>query len=217
MKLKEAQKLIHLLYEGDTDYPDSPQDDDYQLRLALINMIISEWENTPNVTWRELLETNQDQKIEAGKLVYSLPDNFRKLYISPDDSYSGIYLGNMNIKEIPIEEKFKAEKAGKPCFYLSGNNATGFKINLIAIDIEKYQLTDKYIKYIYVKKASLMTEPDDVLECSDGNFIVRRAVGELYAQDSDPNASQHHELANKLLSQMIIANSVAQVRINDTY
>lgn len=217
MNVDEIQQQIHVLYEGDVDYPSNPSDEDFQIRLRLINLAIHEWEQTPNVLWRELIQSLDDinsnaaeKQVESGKNKYHCPDNLARMYEGV------IYIDGLELIEIPIEKRQEMIKEKvKNVFYLSDNPSSGYYVNFLGVNTSS--LAGKNMSYSYIKTAKQMISPVDIPECSDPNYIVHRVVSELYAQDGDPKSTKELQISQSLLSGMIVRNAATSIIGNNTY
>lgn len=211
MTLEELQEQIHVVYEGDIDFPNETADEDFQIRRALICLAIREWEKTAGVYWRTLLawaseDPSYERKIITNQSRYSLPVNFSKIYEGI------IHLADKELSEVPIN---KVMEIKIPAFYISGNNNTGFFINFINLDTVK--LTNEEFNFLYVKKATELVDLTDKTECPDPNYIIHRVASELFAQDSDPKASKELAMSQTILSGMIIENAATSLTADSTY
>ena len=193
MNVNELQQQIHIIYEGDVDYPDDPSDEDWQIRLELINVAITEWASTPNVLWHELVELYYAPYDDP----LTCPTNFDRMYCGE------IVCNGKTIKQINIEDSVNYQKGDETCFYVLGNPVDGYTINLLGLE-----LPDRpEIHYLYIKKPTRVSEGEDVSECPDSTYIVHRVVAGLCDQDSDPRANKELTMSQTLLAQMIVRNS----------
>jgi len=215
MNVEQLQKQIHVLYEGDVDFPNNIADEDFQIRLALINLAISEWAQVANVLWRELTQwlmddtSITDHRIIADQNKYPCPDDFSKMYEGV------IYIGSLKVKEFPIEkrqDKVEEEASG---FYISGNKSDGFYINFLNVNLE--DVVGEEINYLYIKQPKIMEKLTDKPQCSDPNYVIHRVVSELYAQDSDPKATKELGMSQDLLSSMVVNNATTSIAGDNTY
>ena len=210
MTVDELQKQIHVLYEGDVDAPANTSDEDYQIRLRLINQAIAEWEAVPNVLWRELVDiVTTTCDTDEADITVNLPEDFARMYDGV------ITIGNLHVPEVPLE--LVAAKIGEdsitPFFYVVGNNSDGFEANFIHLDPHEGET----ITYTYIKQARQMNAPTDVPEVPDPTYIIHRVVAELYAQDSDPKSTRELSISQSLLEQMITRNALISINGDNTY
>ena len=210
MTVDDIQKQIHVMYEGDVDAPANTSDEDYQIRLRLINQAIAEWEAVPNVLWRELVKVIVTTcQTDEENMSLDLPADFAKMY-------SGyITIADQKIQEVPIE--YVTAKIGEdsiePFFYVTGNSAQGYKANFINLDACEGAI----ISYSDIKQAEAMNTPTDVPELSDPTYIIHRVVAELFAQDSDPKSTRELSISQSLIEQMIVRNSLTSIDGENTY
>jgi hypothetical protein len=202
MTLSEILKKIHLLYEGDIDYP-AEGSEDYELRKGLVNAAIDVWEQE-NVRWRELF-TNLSDASDGDKIantsttIYSVPSDYRFissfLYIQDTNGNKTYYVYKRPddvIKLNKIDSSFKF-------FYETGGGSSK-KINIV-------NPVDGTIHYSYYKKAKKLSNANDVPEMLNPDFIVYWVLAQLYEQDlRNDKVAQYQALAKQALDYMIIEN-----------
>jgi len=211
MTTAEILKQIHVIYEGDDDAP-TAGDEDYQIRLTLINLAIKEWETTPHVKWRCLVTWLHDTSDET----YSLDTENNCINLPADFSqtFDGvIYLGDQAITEINPEEYLAVSDTETPHFYITGNQADGYKARFVNALVSEGENVD----LCYIKRAKEMIEGTDIPELDDPTYIIHRVVAELCGQDSDPRTSRELGISQSLLDNMVGKNANQAVHTVDTY
>jgi hypothetical protein len=202
MTLSEILKKIHLLYEGDIDYP-AEGSEDYELRKGLVNAAIDVWEQE-NVRWRELFKnlsdaTDGDKTATSSTTTYSVPSDYRFissfLYIQDADGNKTYYVYKRPDDVIKIDKINGSFKF----FYETGGGSSK-KINIV-------NPVNGSIHYSYYKKAKKLSNPNDVAEMLNPDFIVYWVLAQLYEQDlRNDKVAQYQALAKQALDYMIIEN-----------
>jgi len=202
MTLSEILKKIHLLYEGDIDFP-AEGSEDYELRKGLVNAAIDVWEQE-NVRWRELFKnlsdaSDGDKTATFSTTIYSVPSDYRFissfLYIQDTNGNKTYYVYRRPDDVMKIDKLNSSSKF----FYETGGGSSK-KINII-------NPVNGTIYYSYYKKAKKLSNPDDVPEMLNPDFIVYWVLAQLYEQDlRNDKVTQYQALAKQALDYMIIEN-----------
>lgn len=206
MTLDDILTKIHIIYEGDTTYPSSGEED-YEVRLQMINDAIDEWAYLENTYWKELFTNlsdaaTGDKTATASDNEYDAPSDFRFissfLYITDTNNIKHYY------KYIKQDEviNYQAEYPSGKAFYITGK-PTAYKINIL-------NPVAGTINYSYYKTPSHLSSSTDVPEMSNPLFIVYSVVAKLYELDNRNDlVSKYIQMANNALNQMIIENETA--------
>jgi hypothetical protein len=176
MTLQQLEEAIHVLYENSTDYPTSG-DDDWNVRLALINAWINRWENVDGTLWHELWGVDTSRSVSYPTVDYLLPTDFKFpggfiRLIKPDGSF-------MQLKILPPEKaqlmdasEWYAIITGRPGAYsLTINGLTDTTWNGATIRVPYYKLATK------------LATSSNVTECPDPYYIVHGVVADLHSMN----------------------------------
>ena len=204
MNVNDILKQIHVIYEGDDDAP-ADNDEDWRIRLALVNLAITEWEAQPNVNWSELIQV-LEATIDVETNQYSLPDNFSRTLDG------AVLLNGVVYTQISPQDRLQVASSGH-YFCVTGNSATGYRLEFINTTLQPGDT----LQVPYIKKAHLMASGSDIPELSDPSYIIHLVVGELCGQDSDPRTSQEKSISQSLLDQMVLRNETSGTYSADTY
>jgi hypothetical protein len=190
MTLTEVLQEIHVLIEKDTDYP-TASEEDYLVRLALVNSAIRIWENEEGILWNELFASladasDGDDTTEVGVSSYDCPTDFKfplgYLRIGTTPTFYNL----MKLENIQIHDGDTSSQY----WYITGNaNSTYvYHINPTPTSVDT-------IQFEYYKTATLMEDGDDVIEMSDPQFVVYWVVGELMKEEDPGLAADYRQIA----------------------
>lgn len=200
MTLTEAQQLLHSLLEFNTDYP-SEGDEDWEVRTQLFNSAIRTWENLEGVQWRELFAdlsdaSDGDTETEANEATYDAPSDFRAPagFLTLGTGDSAVYY-----QQLPEYKKALDWSASDKFYYLTGNQATGFKVHL-----HPTPTTVATINYPYYKQAASLSDTTDAFEMADPEFAVYWALAKL--QEEEGGGDIALQIAQQKLNAMKTAN-----------
>lgn len=204
--VNECLQTIHILLEKTTDYPESTEED-YIVRLALLNGAVRKWETEEGMLWNELFVSladagDGDTETESGVGEYDAPSDFRfpvgmlRLSDGTTSSYFNLVPpSNVQTRDNDTTSSF---------WYVTGNASTGYSVH-----IRQVPTATSTINYEYYKSASNLTTGTDVLEMSDPDFAVYWVLSELISED-DPNLAQkYYEIASSKMRAMKIKNLMA--------
>lgn len=200
MEISSAINQVHLLSQGNTDYPSSGEDD-FALYLGFINNAIGIWQHQEGIAWNELSSTATGT-LASGDATYNLPADFAlpagQVFISSTHYQYSTVAENAVTSE--VDGAFKR-------YTITGPN--GAKVLTLyptpgsAEDGLPYTLP-------YYKEATTFTTGAETtpLEMSDPYYAVHYAVGMVMLEDNPTVASTHIGLANQKLMSMRIHNDV---------
>lgn len=203
----DLQNFIHSMYEGDTDTPDST-DDDYLYRRRLLNLGINRWENDKGILWNELWANTSGSDatttVADGTTDYGAPSDIRFPggYVKILDSDGGTLKRLTVVKPEQIQQY--PSDTSEIC-YFRGSNADGFTLVISSGIAETYN--GKTLGYDYYKRATALSSTSAAPEMSDPMFLVYGAVAELYKQDNNVAFyTAHLREAEERLKQMEVVN-----------
>ena len=192
MTLEEILKKIHRMYENNTDYPSSG-DEDYTLRLGLVNDAIQEWADTENVKWATLFKT--ETGTTSGSTI-SCPSNLVSVS-------SLLKIGNNYYIWKKVDEAMVLIKNNPSAkiFWITGSPGN-YVININPIPTEGETYT-----YYYYKTPNSLSSASDIPEMTKPMFIVYWVLARLYEADGDNNKlSFYEQKAVDKLNEMIVEN-----------
>ena len=203
MLIEEALQIVHLISQGDIDYPTSG-DDEFALNLAALNALINHWETQKGISWNELywnetgtIATNDadytldtDVKWPAGLLtIDGSPINYEK----PEESHltqaigsiaKRFYLsGPVSQKMLEVRPTPDANLNGKtwvlPCYHIATRFSTG-------VETTPIQMSDPY-------------------------YAIHGAVALINVVNNPTLAGLHQQISNEKLDAMRIANEAKPI------
>lgn len=197
--LTDLENQLHVILEGDTDYPVSG-DDDWDTRLALINFVINMWESEPGIFWNGLYARNEaGGTIAVGDTTYNLSADVNLL-----GGFIELVLTTGDTVYVPVIKQEDAQNItaqdSKAC-YVTGAPGS-FVLNLTWTPATGDAEIGATIKYTYYKFATRMASASDVCEISDPTYIVDAVVSEIKKQDNDPLYPLYEQRAQAKLSAM---------------
>lgn len=196
----QLQQIIHRLYEGNVDYPDSTSDD-YLLRRGYINDSANEWAyNSGNIMWRELFKNVSDSDGDdttTTAIVYDMPSDY--VFMASRLSIGG----NFYTFSQPQEVANRQDRNETRFFWITG------KPNAYQLNISEAVDAGGAIEYSYYKQPTLVTTTTDVLDMSRPYFAVYYTLARLYEQDlNTAMMSVYENKAKGILDEMLVANEI---------
>lgn len=170
--LQDLQNRIHSLVENDPDTPDT-DDEEWELRLNLINQAIGEWESEDTL-WDQLYTTyTHGSTVGAGTTTYTLTwTNFRYLAGPIILRVSGV---DTKVQVISPEESQVIQGSGEKVVWITGNDTDGYTLNLGWTPVAGDGTVGATIIIPYYKFATRFTTDSLTTaktEVPDGNFII---------------------------------------------
>lgn len=202
-------EATHRIYQGDTSYPTST-DEDYVLRLGLLGDSVHAWAtkgSEENIRWKELFVTltsaaTGEKTATANDTTYDAPDDFVELssWVTITDS-----TGNLQYYEVispdEVMSRIRSNVNGKFA-YVTGNENTGYVININSP-------VAGTINYNYYKTPAIPTDGEDKLEMKRPYFAVHFILARLYELDSRNDLLTFHEQkAVNIINSMVIDNEI---------
>ena len=175
MTVEEILKRVHRKFEGDTDYPESG-DEDLLTRIDFLNDAIEEWEGKvrEGVLWPELLE---DASVSCGGTGSDdMPDDF--LVWAPQKEQAAIIkVGGSTYTVVDPKTGRRHEQEN-----LEGHIAWAEGGTLRTLPAANGTATFPYIKSATrYETGSETTEP----ECPNHKFLEKYVLAQLYLSDDD--------------------------------
>lgn len=208
--LSDLQASIEVLVNNDVDVPAST-DDEYTLRLSLINTAIGNWEET-DVYWDELYTSYTHASTISGATYTLTFTDFRY----PAGHLQLILNGLTSYIDIVSPEEYETFRDEARVAYLTGNNSAGWTLNLGWTPVVGDDTYGATIKIKYYKYATKLSGATDKPEMSDKNYIVYWVTSQkaLLEGDSDKYSIYTAEAA-RCLEQMKIQNTLSPVNSDD--
>lgn len=215
-------QIIHSLYEGNTSYPASTEDD-YLVRRDMANEAVMKWDMYKGTLWNELWTSSSSApdgafSITSGAVQYALPTDFRFMggFLRLIDANNNVTFYQKRKQE--AQDVYEGQTNNS--FSITGNAKAGFKINFLrGTGSGAFPLTTdigKTIKYEYYKRPQLFTATTDIPEMSNPDYIVHYVLSYLYRQDDNFEASDREmRVAEDILSQMQSINMMSSWREQD--
>lgn len=197
MTTEEVLEAIHELYEKNTDYPTSGEED-FESRLALVRASIQKWKNEMNrgTLWKELFTPY------AGSTTGSATGDAPADWFLPGGS---LWIGTLEYKFMRPEKARQTMKLDPSAriYWISGNRPT-LTINInpapgagVSFDLDYYR--DPFVPVTGAET--------DELEMSNAYFAVYDVLTHLYIDDEDSTQADFYlNLANEQMASMRIAN-----------
>jgi len=208
MNLSECLQKIHILVEGNTNYPGTSEDS-YLTRLQRVQIAVQNWENEEGVLWNELFvsladASDGDKTASDGTAEYSAPTDFKFPlgYLRlVDSSSNSTYYKLVKPGDVQLYDNSDAK-----IWYVTGNASTGYTIH---IKPTPGSTEDGYtIQYEYYKAATIPSDPTDVLEMSDPLYVVYWAAAEELKEENPALADYYTQVALNKLNAMKLRNDV---------
>lgn len=192
MTVDEILQTIHRIYEGSIDYP-TTEDEEYIVRLGLINDCITEWGENENVKWSQLFASASGSISSA---TISCPDNF--VSISSLLKIGDNYFFYKKADEVMLTLK---NNPSAKIFWITGSPSN------YVININPEQAIGSNYLYYYYKTPALVSSGSDIPEVPKPMFIVYWVLARLYEQDGElSKMSFYEQKAVDKLQEMIIEN-----------
>lgn len=167
--LDDLQTRIHTLVENDSDTPEST-DDEYTIRLNLINQSIGKWE-TEDTLWDELWTTYTHGSTVSTSTTYTLTfTDFR----FAGGAVQLVLNGATTYVEVISPEQSQIQ-LDRRVVWFTGNNKDGWTLNLgwtPASGDGTYGATIKIPYYKYATRFTSASASTAKPEMSDPNYIV---------------------------------------------
>lgn len=210
--------------------PPTAGSQEYQTYAQLIaNMAIPTWENERDVIWNELWT---DQKNYATIVVnqpdIALPNDFKFMFGGFIRlTYPGSTTANPQVRAFPIkklEELDLNPRFNLPEWYVYGNIQSGFFLKpgwIPQAGAAEIGATVSFRYYAYAQVPlltanSTLSNPNDVPQMSDPNFIIYKVSAMVSANNFNTQLYQIQEdKANYSLKQMVMANTMASNFMDD--
>ena len=215
MTLQEFQNIVHKLYMGNTDTPDS-NTDSWALRLGFLETSINMWEHEEGVEWDELWvrltnASDGDKTTDGSHSTLDTPTDFQKpggfLYLTDSAGQKTWY----KFKKPGAVQLEQIQASSEKYFWVTGNKKVGFTINLS--DTPVAGLT---VEYPYYKDAFIPALTTDVLEMSGPFFAVHFTLANLQAlSENGDKASLSLSMANQKLKSMKVKNAASPAAQED--
>lgn len=206
MTLTELLQHINILINKDTDYPTSSEED-YDVRVKLVNQAINVWGDDKGVLWNELFASLADASDGDTELVedqesYDCPTDFNfplgKVRTVHDDDST--YYDRMPVTQSQLLD----DDSSTYCFWITGNKDAGHDIHIHPTpDSDNAGDT---ISYDYYKDPTELSSGTDVIEMSDPYFAVYWAAAELMQDELPSQADTYRQIALNKLSAMKLRN-----------
>lgn len=193
---------VHILAEGNIDYPVSGEDD-YEMRKVLANKWVRSWENEEGIVWDELWT-------EGTKTTIASTASYDLSISNPDFKQPGgwvrltgpIYYPVLKTKELALLADSYATYV-----YFTGSVGTGYtlKFNANAPPTS----SGSTITFPYYKSATQFTTGTTKTEMSDPDFIIHGVVSDVLSLDDPDESQKNFEIAQAKLRGMKTRNTMA--------
>lgn len=198
MTLTEFQELVHVLYQGDIDYP-GVSDGEYTQRTQLLKYAIGLWASEEGILWNELWKLSTPITAD-GSASYSVTDT--------DIKFIGGFVrvvdgnGQSTYYEVVTPDRFELFRnaAEKVCMF-TGNKRDGRTLTFNSAP------TSGSIYFPYYKEPFIPTSAAHVIEMNDPEFAVQVVLAKLHEDDGDGDrATIALQLAQQKLKAMRTLN-----------
>lgn len=207
--LADLQKEIHTLFSNGVDYP-SADEEDYQVRTALLNTAAQTWQDTDGIEWEELFDVKNDQTIAAaGDAQLDCPTTLWR----PPKAVK--LLLNGNTYRLPLIPQKRIDDDGLPASYCYISGTTGVKkLNLVGIPADYVGAT---VRYRFKRYATKLVAPTDALDMANPNYAVFRVVSILFQlAHNNTGFTIYHDLAEEARDSMISNATLDEVGDDET-
>lgn len=203
--LADLQKEIHTLFSNGVDYP-SADEEDYQVRTALLNTAAQTWQDTDGIDWEELFDVKADQVIPTGAGDFQL-DLPTTLWRPPKKVK---LLQNGNTYNVPVIAQKRIDDDNLPTAYCYVSGTTGAKkLNFVNI-AEQY--VGATVRYRFKRYATKLVAPTDVLDMSNPNYAVFRVVAILFQlAHNNTGFTIYHDLAEEARDSMVSNATIDEI------
>lgn len=208
MTLTQALQTIHRLYQGDVSYPTSSEDD-YTLRVGLLNDSIDVWEKEGDGRWPELYVTladaaDGDKTTTADATTLTTPTDFNFMhgFVRIDDANgSQVFYPEVSLDRAHLF----ANNTTTKLFYVTGNRKDGHTIHINPA----MEATGRDVTYEYYKIADTLSTGSDVIEMGDPYYAIYYALSIMFENDGEGDrAIKALQQANDRLDQMKVRRMV---------
>jgi hypothetical protein len=208
--LSDLQAAIEVMVNNDTDTPTST-DEEYILRLSLINTAIGNWEET-DVFWDELYATyTHGSTVAAATYVLTFTDfRFAAGHLQ--------LILNGQTEYVPIisPEEYEGYRGEARVVFLTGNNNAGWTLNLGWTPVAGDGTYGATIKIKYYKYAVKLASAADKPEMSDKNYILYWVTAQKSLLEGQKSKySVFTAEADRCLEQMKIQNTLSPTNSDD--
>lgn len=195
MLINELLQIIHKLFEGNTDYPDSSSED-YISRLEKAKTAIKEWEGKmkEGTFWRELFTSGTISGTGTGQ------DNAPGDFLYPASS---IWIGASEYKFVRPEFARRAinSASGKKFYWFTGGRG--------AYKLHTYPAISGNFDIDYYKESATYVDGSETtpIEMSDPYYVIFMVLSQLFFDDENSaQASYYMDLANEKMDAMELNN-----------
>lgn len=204
MTLNQFQQYLHALYQGDSNTPESG-DDDFTYRTSLLVSSIHDWDNEPGIFWAELWKMNSTAQTQTTNGVattftastdFRFPGGFVRLVNSS---------GNSTFYKVKRAQEIELlrNQTEEVCWF-TGNEKDGFTLNFLSAPA-----TGLTVDYPYYKKPYEPSTGSHVIEMADPWFALYTALAKLHEQDGEGDrALLALQKANSRMANMRIRNEL---------
>lgn len=205
--LNDLQTRINTLVSNDNDTPSST-DDEYEVRINLINQSIGKWESQ-DVFWDELWTTYTHGSTVTSATTYTLTfTDFRFL----GGQARFILSGQTTYVPVISAEEYQGYAGEARVVYITGNNNSGWTLNLGWTPVSgdgTYGATIKLDYYKYATRFTTSSTSTDKTEMSDPNYIIYDVSATKSLLESKNNQfSIYSAEAERSLSNMRVLNDI---------
>lgn len=231
------QNIVNAIQNLTLNDPTAPvsTSQEYSIYVQMIRTLaIPAWENERGTLWNELwidqpnYTSGSFTTIVASQTPIPLPDDFKFIgggFVRL--TYSGSTATNPQIEVIPVKMLPEIElnpRQNRREMYVTGNVVNGFFLQLGWIPLAGSAEIGAHISFRYYKYANIpdltsagvLSNPNDIPEMSDPNFIIYKVSAQVSANNYNVNLYQIMEdKANYSLLQMRTANDMASNFMDD--
>jgi hypothetical protein len=183
--LQDLQDRIHLLYENDPNTP-ATTDDEWTIRLGLINQMIEDWGLSEDVLWNELFRTyTHGSAIVAGTTAYPLSITSMRF----PGSQVKFTDANGNWLFLSVIEPYATTNFydnTRQCFF-TGDPGNGYTLNLAFSPLANDGITGLTPSFKYYKFPNLLSATTDKPEMGDTGFITYGVAAYKHLMDGNSN------------------------------
>ncbi len=198
------------MINNDVDTPTST-DDEYILRLSLINTAIGNWEET-DVFWDELHKIYTHGATVTGQTYTLSFTDFR----FPSGQLQLVLNGVTDYIPIISVEEYETYRGEARIAYITGNNNAGWTLNLGWTPVAGDGTYGATIKLAYYKYAVKLANAADKPEMSDKNYILYWVTAQKSLLEGQNNKyTIFTGEATRCLEQMKIQNTLSPTNTDD--
>lgn len=212
--LQNLEESIHSMYEGNISYP-VPTDDDYVLRLNLLNIWINQWENSGATDWRELWKNDTSLTYVAPAVPANgnIPTVFTiSLATLPVKRLGGFIfikrISDSQLVRIPVYDAHVVQtRQPQDLFAYVIGTPVGYSLVIRGVDPT---FDGGTIIFDYYSFATKLTATTDYTECPDPGYLIYGVVSQLHANNRNTvGYTVASTEAEDRITNMIIANELA--------